>query len=68
VRATHTPLVLDTLPAEAVRFTCRSPETRHIEITRAPNDREAWTDYLTLFDDRLSDAWLSGGLGGVEGG
>ena len=68
VLATHSPQVLDAVPADAVRFMSRSSETGEIEITEAPTERESWPDYLGQFDDRLGDAWLSGGLGGVGGG
>lgn len=66
--STHSPLVLDHVDARCVRFLSRSPKDGSVTIIEAPADREEWAGYLEAFDDRLGDAWLSGGLGGVGGG
>jgi len=68
VIATHSPLVLDCVPATAIRFFTREDTTGEVQITEAPTDRATWPDYLATFDDRVGEAWLSGGLGGVGGG
>ena len=62
--STHSPPV----DARCVGFLSRSPSDGSVTITEAPAEREEWACYLEAFDDRLGDAWLSGGLGGVGGG
>jgi len=66
VLTTHSPLVLDCVPAESVRF-MRRDRDGHVRVQAAPTGTDDWSTYLDTFDDRLGDAWLTGGLGGVNG-
>jgi predicted ATPase len=64
---THSPLVLNAVPAEAVRFMRRDRDSGAVLVERAPTGEPDWAAYLEAFDDSLGEAWLSGGLGGVGG-
>lgn len=66
ILTTHSPVVLDCVPAESVRFMRRNDDGDVI-VETAPTGTDDWATYLQTFDDRLGDAWLSGGLGGVSG-
>lgn len=65
--ATHSPQLLECVEPREVRFFRRALQTGETIVESAPVDSPRWLDTLKVYDNRLGDIWMSGGLGGVTG-
>jgi len=61
VLATHSAALLDHLEPHEVRFMRRDREG-NTQLETATANKEGWAEFFRDYEDRLGDAWLSGGL------
>jgi len=67
ILATHSAEVLNLLRLEEVRFFRRSPEDGSTIVEMCPTTSPEWERAFAEYGNSLSEAWLSGALGGVPG-
>jgi predicted ATPase len=67
VVSTHSPVLLNFVKPEEVRFCSRDLETGNTLIREAPKDHAEWKATFQEYGDQMGEMWLAGSLGGVPG-
>jgi predicted ATPase len=67
VLATHSPLLLNVLKPEEVRFLTRDGADGSVVVRAPPVESPQWEQAFREYEEQLGSIWLAGGIGGVPG-